>query len=218
MSAMRRILMVASPLLLFGIGLVQFLRRTDWATLRPLAVEAPLEPQAGGGGGWWWLFEDPWHVWPIFLMFVPLAILLLWIGDLFSHKTLTLATESGHPLKIRAAAVDRYLHDCLSTLPFVRGARIESRSSGAALQTHVRVWVVAHDKLDNLQETLLRKIVLDARQGLGLTKVEEPEILVEEVRTRRGKPAGDKPAVDATRDQAAPRTPEPAAGEESTTP
>lgn len=187
MSAMRRVLTVTSAALLFCIGLVQTLRWAGRPALREwieahVALVAPAEGYRDS-----WFLIDPMHGWWYLLMVLPLCILALWIRDLFANRVLSLATEAGHPLKIRESAVNRYLHDCLSALPFIRGARIGSRSVGGTLVTRVRVWVAATDKLDNLQEVILRQVAEDARRGLGLTKVQEPEVLVESVRARRRK-------------------------------
>jgi hypothetical protein len=187
MSAMRRILTVTSTVLLFCIGLVHTLRWAGQPALRgwietQAAVVAPAEGYHDS-----WFLADPRHAWWCLLMALPLCILALWIRDLFVDQVLSLATEAGHPLKIRESAVSRYLHDCLSALPFIRGARIRSRCAGGALVTRVRVWVSATDKLDSLQETILHQVMNDARLGLGLTKVQEPDVLVEAVRARRRK-------------------------------
>lgn len=208
MSAMRRFLTVTSAVLLFLIGLVQTLRWAGRPALREwIEAQVALVAPAEGVSGAWYLI-DPMHGWWYLLMLLPLCCLVLAVA--FPNRVLSLATEAGHPLKIRESAVNRYFHDCLSALPFIRGARISSRCTGGTLVTRVRVWVSATEKLDSLQEAILRQVMTDAREGLGLTKVQEPEVLVEAVRARRRKMKDSEPvpAEVMAGDEPTPSTPE----------
>jgi hypothetical protein len=170
------------PTLLFCIGAVQTVR---WILLKygftlwsdRLEYQITLCPDSTVRA--WWLL----------LLVLPPCVLILWLSQFYGGKILRLKTEAGHPLRIRQKAVNRYIHDCLISLPCVNDVRVQTRSSGGTLAVDLQVWVAATDKLDNLQEQILKQVVRDVKTGFGATKVLEPVVLVESVKAGKGKAA-----------------------------
>jgi len=135
------------------------------------------------------------RAWWLLLLVLPPCVLILWLSQFHGGKILRIKTEAGHPLKIRQKAVNRYIHDCLIALPCVNDVRVQARTSGGSVATDLQVWVVATDKVDNLQELILKQVVQDLKTGFGATKVLEPDVLVEAVKVRKSKAA--RPATPA---------------------
>ena len=135
MSAIRRTLTLACPVILFAVASVQLARQIlahypDTAVLcARIKFHYNALPWVSASAAW------------VLAMFLPVAVFALWVERLFSKKLLVLMSEGGHPLKIREVAINQYIHDDVMALPFVRQARVASRAVSGALALKVRVWV-----------------------------------------------------------------------------
>jgi len=179
MSAMRRALTLACPVILFAVASVQLTRQ--------ILAHYPETVRLCGRIDWY-IHLLPWvsaaAAWAL-AMFLPVAAFALWVERLFSKKLLVLMSEGGHPLKIREVAINQYIHDDVMALPFVRQARVASRAVSGALALKVRVWVVSAGPLDGLQNRMLDRITSAARVGLGISRVADIDLRFESVRLTR---------------------------------
>lgn len=192
MSGLRRSLHLLCPVLLFLIGLSHLLYYATgwwtwiWAEKIPVAIHHWMDRQ---------MDSVPWYSWIAWwtlLMVIPLALLVLRMRA--ASRLLVLRTDSTQPLKIRQEAVNRYIHDRLLALPFVRRARVASHARGGGLALRVRVWVASRKPLSNLQETVLHRITEDARRGFGISKIHTPDVHFESVQTAKGE--GPEPEAE----------------------
>ena len=179
MSTIRKVLTLACPIILFAVGGAQLTRQI----LLHYQETAPLCARMD-----WHYSALPWisvcALWAL-LVFLPVAVFALWVENLFSRKLLVLMSEGGHPLKIREAAINQYLHDDVMALPFVRQARVTSRAVSGALALQARVWVISAGPLDGLQSRMLSRITSAAQTGLGISRVADIDLRFEAVRLTR---------------------------------
>jgi hypothetical protein len=179
MSLMRKMLAMACPVVLFGMGAVQLTRQ--------ILLHYPSTVHLCGRIDWY-LDLLPWisvcAAWAL-VMFLPLAVFFLWVESLSSKNLLVLTSEGGHPLKIRERAINQYIHDDIMTLPFVRSAQIVSRAASGALVLKVRVWVTSVGPLDGLQQRMLDRLNGAACKGLGISRVADIDLRFEAVRMTR---------------------------------
>ena len=179
MSAIRRTLTLACPVILFAVASVQLARQIlahypDTAVLcARIKFHYNALPWVSASAAW------------VLAMFLPVAVFALWVERLFSKKLLVLMSEGGHPLKIREVAINQYIHDDVMALPFVRQARVASRAVSGALALKVRVWVISAGPLDGLQNRMLDRITSAARVGLGISQVADIDLRFEAVRLTR---------------------------------
>ena len=179
MSAIRRTLTLACPVILFVVASVQLTRQ--------ILAHYPETVRLCGRIDWY-IHLLPWvsasAAWAL-AMFLPVATFALWVERLFSRNLLVLMSEGGHPLKIREVAINQYIHDDIMALPFVRHARVASRAVSGALALKVRVWVISAGPLDGLQNRMLDRITSAARLGLGISRVADIDLRFESVRLTR---------------------------------
>jgi hypothetical protein len=173
-AATYSLLWLLCPILLFLAGLIPLVRRFG-----SVALQGDIDRLLG---------RLPSHsstVWHAALIVLPLCLLVLYIARLFRVQVLVLKTETATPLRIRESAVSSYIRDRLLTLPFIRNALVGARSRGGALALHVRVWVVCRKPLSNMQEQVTGRIVEDARNSFGVSRILPPDVQFESVRVSK---------------------------------
>lgn len=119
--------------------------------------------------------------WTLLLVLLPILALLLYLQRLCTSNMLVLKTDSGQPLKIRETAVNRYLHDRLLAMPYIKSARVRSTAKGGSLALKIRVWITSQQALNNIQELILGKVMEDARKGFGISRILPPDLQFEAV-------------------------------------
>lgn len=119
--------------------------------------------------------------WTLLLVLLPILALLLYLQRLCTSNMLILKTDSGQPLKIRETAVNRYLHDRLLAMPYIKSARVHSSAKSGSLALKIRVWITSQRPLNNIQELILSKITEDARKGFGISRILPPDLQFEAV-------------------------------------
>ncbi|HUT25707.1 MAG TPA: hypothetical protein VM492_15310 [Sumerlaeia bacterium] len=189
-SFLRPALAVLCPALLFLVGLekliMQVLHRVgphSWLTWAENQLD--LIPPISLWAGW------------ALVMVVPFFLLVLTLQQRSSRKLLVLKTGSGHSLRIREGAVNRYVRDRLVKQPFIKAVRVRSRARGGALAVSARIWIALEERLDNLQEKVRTQIVEDCLRGFGVEQVHDPDLQFESVKdapTGRERPARHAPS------------------------
>jgi hypothetical protein len=178
MNIIHRLVSILCPVVLLGIGAVQFVRfvlERFWnASQAQMYVEAKLT-----------IFNSPITIgaWWFLVAILPLSLWAMHLWNLFtgSSRVLSLKSTSGNPLKIKEAAINRFIHDDLLLLPFVKNVRIDSRAPSGAVAIDACVWITSAGPLDNLQIQLLDRIREALQTGLGISQVSGIDLKFESV-------------------------------------
>jgi hypothetical protein len=182
MNMIPRIISILCQLALFGIGAVQFVRFMLERFWKTSAAHTYVEAKMT-------IFNHPVTIagWWALVAFMPLCLLAihLWNVSRGKSRTLTLKSASGNPLNIREAAINRFLHDDLLLLPFVKSVKIASRAPGGSVSVEACVWITSAGPLDNLQIQLLDRIRGALQTGLGISQVSAIDLQFESVQLTR---------------------------------
>ncbi len=177
MRGAQRVVLFLCPVLLFGLGFLKVARGVLWRLAPQSGVRLRLEN----------LLDTLPHsvVQVVYLLcfFLPILALVFWLLLRRESRVLRIATlAGGASLSIRQSAVNRYLHECLQDLPFVRNVRVQATTGAdGALAVQVRVWISATQQIDSLQQRMLVRVREVLQNSFGVQKLIEPEILIEAV-------------------------------------
>ncbi len=177
MRSVQRVVLFLCPVLLFGLGFLKvlrgFLSRFAAHSGFRMRLESLLDSMP----------HQTLHVVYLLCFLLPILLLVLWFLIRRESQVLKIATlAGGSSLSIRQSAVNRYLHECLKELPFVRNVRVQaSTTADGSLAVQVRVWISATQQIDSLQQRMLVRVREVVQSSFGVQKFIEPEILIEEV-------------------------------------